>query len=413
MAAVSLSLSGSEPRRIGLAAAGVPASPKATPEQKLVAAVIELMEAGTAPWRRPWDGRSGGHHVNLLSGRRYRGGNPVLLTFGMHLRGSALPYWCGFAEARARGLAPRKGSKAVAIVRPQLQCRPSGAAAFPGGQPGRSRTGEPGNREAGQSERRNASSNRNNPDPVPSRPTEVNPAEQRQSGRGSREPASAPETGSQAVGSQELGSPERAWVRYKPLPLFNAADLVGPGLEELIERRRFSDGLERRSEPERLAAAEAVLGAWPVTVSHGGDRACYWPEPDRIQLPERSAFDTAAAYYATWAHEGIHSTGHPHRLARDLGGVCGSASYAREELVAELGAVLLGDRLEIGSDSANHAAYLSHWVQLLRESPHLLFQLLSEARRAADLICPEAVSPEGEAPSGSGPDAEGCCLHDP
>ncbi len=319
----------------------------ATPEQKLVAAVIELMEAGTTPWRRPWDGRSGGHHVNLLSGRRYRGGNPVLLTFGMHRRGSALPYWCGFAEAKAQGLVPRKGSKAVAIVRPQPQSRTAAAAAFPCEEPGSAQ--EAGNQGLG----------------------------------------------NQELGSQGLGSSERTWVRYKPLPLFNAADLVGPGLEELIERRRFSAGLERRSEPERLAAAEAVLAAWPVPVSHGGECACYWPELDRIQLPERSAFNSAAAYYATWAHEGIHSTGHPSRLARDLGGLCGSASYAREELVAELGAVLLGDRLEIGSDSANHAAYLSHWVELLRESPRLLFQVLGEARRAADLICPEAVSPEG------------------
>ncbi len=66
----------------------------------------------------------------------------------------------------------------------------------------------------------------------------------------------------------------------------------------------------------------------------------------------------------------------------------------REELVAELGAVLLGQRLEIGSAMANHAAYLGHWVDLLRESPRVLLQVLSDARRAADLICPE---PEGVA----------------
>ncbi len=342
MAAASPSRSAVEAGRSRPAAAGAPPSARVTPEQKLVEAVIELMEAGTTPWRRPWEGLAGGHHVNLLSGRRYRGANPVLLTFGMHRRGSALPYWCGFAEAKARGLVPRKGSKAVAIVRPQVQGR--------------------------------------------SRPTESSPTAHGQPSPGSAESASAPEAGEQGAGAQE-----RTWIRYKPLPLFNAADLVGPGLEELIERRRFSEGLERRSEPERLAAAEAVLGAWPVPVSQGGDRACYWPEADRIQLPDRCAFHSAAAFYATWAHEGIHSTGHPQRLSRDLGGGFGSEAYAREELVAELGAVLLGDRLEIGSDSANHAAYLAHWVQLLRQSPRLLFQVLSEARRAADLICPEAV----------------------
>ena len=67
----------------------------------------------------------------------------------------------------------------------------------------------------------------------------------------------------------------------------------------------------------------------------------------------------------------------------------GGRAYAREELVAELGALLLGQRLEIGSAMANHAAYLDPWIGLLRESPRVLLQLLSEARKAADLIFPE------------------------
>ena len=78
------------------------------------------MEAGTTPWRREWDATTGGHHLNLLTGHRYRGSNPILLTLGMHLRGSVLPYWCGYAEAKTAWLMPRKGSKAVRILRPQV-----------------------------------------------------------------------------------------------------------------------------------------------------------------------------------------------------------------------------------------------------------------------------------------------------
>ena len=44
--------------------------------------------------------------------------------------------------------------------------------------------------------------------------------------------------------------------------------------------------------------------------------------------------------------------------------------------------MLLGDRLEIGSEIESHAAYLGHWIELLKESP----KVLSEARQAADLI---------------------------
>lgn len=279
---------------------------------RLVGSLIGLLEAGTAPWRREWDPHCGGHHVNLRSGRRYRGSNPILLTMGMHLRRSALPYWCGWGEARALGLTPREGSKAITVLRPQRHRRDS-----------------------------------QDPD-------------------------------------------DAVWVSYRPVPVFNAADLVGDALPALLAQRTAKARELRRSDPERLTRAEAVLAAWPVPVCHGSDRACYLPGADRIVLPVRCSFHSAAAYYATWAHEAVHSTGHPSRLGRDLSGGPSSASTAREELVAELGSVLLGDRLEIGSDLANHASYLASWISLLQESPRLLLQVLAEARRAADLIAPEA-----------------------
>ncbi len=53
--------------------------------------------------------------------------------------------------------------------------------------------------------------------------------------------------------------------------------------------------------------------------------------------------------------------------------------------------MLLGDRLEIGSEIESHAAFLCHWIELLKETPKVLFQVLSEARQAAYLICPEVL----------------------
>ena len=180
-------------------------------------------------------------------------------------------------------------------------------------------------------------------------------------------------------------------VIFRRVVVFNAADLEGQALGDLISQRQAEAGLGQRSAPERLAAAEAVLGAWQVPVSYGGERACYFPQLDRIQLPERQAFRSAAGFYATWAHEVVHSTGHASRLKRDLSGRMGSRAYAREELVAQLGALLLGDRLEIGSGGENHAAYLGHWIALLRASPQVLFHVLGEARQAVELVLPEAV----------------------
>jgi antirestriction protein ArdC len=314
-----------------------------------VASLITLLEAGTSPWRREWD--AGDQHRNLLSGRRYRGANPVLLSLGLQLRGSSLPYWCGFGEAQLLGLFPRKGSKAVYVLRPQLhQCHDD--------QPA----------QAGSADRAGAGA----------------------AGAG----AESGDAAAAGADSGDAAAAGRSWVSYRPMAVFNAADLQGEALEGLIRKRRQAGGGSQRPEPERLAAAEAVLSSWPVPTSFGGDRACYLPAADRIALPARSAFASAAALYATWAHEAIHSTGHSCRLARDLSGGMGAAgdggrAYAREELVAELGAVLLGHRLEIGSAMANHAAYLGAWVELLRASPQVLLQVLSDARRAADLICPE------------------------
>ena len=56
----------------------------------------------------------------------------MLLTLGLHLRGSALPYWCGFAEAKALGIFPSKGSKAVHVLRPQVHQRGEGRLVEPG-----------------------------------------------------------------------------------------------------------------------------------------------------------------------------------------------------------------------------------------------------------------------------------------
>jgi antirestriction protein ArdC len=291
------------------------------------------MEAGTTPWLREWDSSGGGHHVNLLSGHRYRGANQILLTLGKHLRGSALPYWCGFAEAKALGIFPRKGSQGVRILRPQVN-RVSGVEASDRSD----RADTPGTTPGAK------------PDDAPT---------------------------------------DRVWTSFRPVVVFNAIDLEGDALAGWVAQRQAEAAGSERSEPERLAAAEAVLGAWPVPVSYRGERACYLPQIDRIQLPERAAFGSAAGFYATWAHEVIHSTGHASRLQRDLIGRFDSKAYARQELVAELGSVLLGDQLEIGSALENHAAYLGHWVELLKESPQVLFQVLGKSRRALELVMPE------------------------
>lgn len=302
-----------------------------TAEEKLCSELVSLLEAGTNPWRRDWAlvGRQG-QHRNLLTGACYRGSNPAVLEMYSACRGFALPLWLGCAQAKGKGWFPRKGSKGCYVLRPQLNKREL-----------------------------------------------------------------EDENGQKLL--QPDGTPSvTAWVSYKPACVFNVADLVGgdEASQQALDAAVAAaiGGAVVKPEPDRLAGAEAVLSVWPVPTTWGGDRACYSPAGDRISMPCREQFGSAAGMYATWAHEQAHSTGHRDRLGRDLSGVFGSDKYAREELVAELAAFLICNRLEVPSVAENHAAYLGHWVGVLKEGHKVLFKVLSDAVKAANAICgPEVV----------------------
>src|SRR2546428_1780760 len=103
-------------------------------------------------------------------------------------------------------------------------------------------------------------------------------------------------------------------------------------------------------------------------------------------VPE--AFRDAESYAATKAHELTHWTKHPSRLDRDFGRKrFGDTGYAREELVAELGAAFLCADLGITPEPReDHASYLAYWLELLREDKRAIFSAASHAQRAVDFL---------------------------
>ena len=148
---------------------------------------------------------------------------------------------------------------------------------------------------------------------------------------------------------------------------------------------------------EKIAAAEALLDGYkdgPSTV-FGGDRACYWPDKDRVNVPRFEDFTSPEAAYATRLHEEIHGTGHTSRLNRPevmTPTSYGTDMYSREELVAELGASYLSSITGCWTDKVklNSAAYLHHWLEALKADPKLLITAGSQANKAAEYIagCP-------------------------
>ncbi len=139
---------------------------------------------------------------------------------------------------------------------------------------------------------------------------------------------------------------------------------------------------------ERVEGAEAFIRRTGADIRHGGNMAFYAPGPDRIQLPPFEAFRSVEAYYATALHELTHWTRHESRLDRDFGRKrFGDEGYAREELVAELGAAFLCADLGIeGEAREDHAAYLASWLKVLKEDKRAIFQAAAHAQRAADFL---------------------------
>ena len=132
-------------------------------------------------------------------------------------------------------------------------------------------------------------------------------------------------------------------------------------------------------------AAEEFFAKTGATIRHGGNRAYYAPGLDVVQLPPPDAFRDAESYAATKAHELVHWTGHKSRNAREFGRRFGDQAYAFEELIAELGAAFLCADLGITPEvREDHAAYLAHWLQVLKQDKRAIFTAAAKAQRAAD-----------------------------
>ncbi|WP_126148334.1 ArdC family protein [Synechococcus elongatus] len=143
---------------------------------------------------------------------------------------------------------------------------------------------------------------------------------------------------------------------------------------------------EGKPTPLPISAVGQFIESQKAQITIGGCEAFYSPSLDRLAVPDPAVFSSIEAYYATVIHELSHWTGHPSRLDRDQSGSFASASYAFEELIAELGAAFCGDRLGIETDLENHASYLDHWLERLRSDKKAFFKAASQARKAADLL---------------------------
>jgi antirestriction protein ArdC len=143
-------------------------------------------------------------------------------------------------------------------------------------------------------------------------------------------------------------------------------------------------------EHDPIEAAERIIAEMPnpPEIRYGGTKAYYSSANDRITLPPRELFTSAAEFYATLNHECLHASGHRSRLNRESiteAAPFGSPMYSIEELIAEMGAAFLC--AEAGISPAvleNQAAYIQGWLKMIRGDKRLVISAAVQAGSVAE-----------------------------
>lgn len=195
--------------------------------------------------------------------------------------------------------------------------------------------------------------------------------------------------------SKEEGVADRSFFMYKLDTVFN------------IEQ---TEGVELPAKYEEKAAVDVmpnISSVWdgyqnrPELFYKAQGRAFYSPDSDSITLPALEQFESASEHAYTFAHEMIHSTGHQSRADRwsseDKASAFGCENYAKEELIAELGACMLLSSAGIEFDVQNSGAYIKNWLTALQNDTSLIFKAAAKAQAAVTHIL--GVKVEEEVPA--------------
>lgn len=78
--------------------------------EQVTARIMEVLETGTVPWKKPWRSSEGAR--NLISNKPYRGINSFLLNCSPYNS----PYWMTYRQAKEKGGSVKKGEKSTPVV---------------------------------------------------------------------------------------------------------------------------------------------------------------------------------------------------------------------------------------------------------------------------------------------------------
>ena len=299
---------------------------------QITEAVIASLEQGQIPWEKPWqiEGSEGGLRDaprSVSTGKVYRGMNWFWLEMMRQANGFCSPWWMTYRQAKNLGGTVKKGAKSTRAMFWKIL---DGA-------------------------------------------DEIDP-----------------ETGK---------AKKTSYPVLRSFAIFNLdqCDLPPAAIDRLAARldkiAPVTTGAAD-NDNKRIEAADAALMEYiddqGIGLEHGGWQAYYSPSRDHIQMPELRTFFDSESYYATLAHEAVHSTGHKSRLARSVEdkAAFGSAQYSREELTAELGASMICSVIGVAKPEIdkNRDAYIQSWIKKLQSDPKAVVVAGGKAGRAADYV---------------------------
>ncbi|NII60055.1 ArdC family protein [Sphingomonas aerolata] len=280
--------------------------------QEITDQMVAMLEAGTRPWSKSWNGSTTPNIPLRSTGVPYRGINVLTLWVVAMTKGYTSPHWLTFKQALALGGCVRKGEKGSTVVYAnKIEVDDKGE---------RAGTGEDGKRQVAFLKRYTV------------------------------------------FNAEQINGIEAKYPA--PLPIVTATN-----------------------PDERDVELDALFFRVPITVQHKGSQPYYQPSTDHVVMPEFADFHTGDSYYSTLAHELCHATGHVDRLARPTLISTKREDYAREELVAELGAAFVSGAIGIKlHDREDHAAYLASWLSALRNDKRCIFTAATQAQAAADWL---------------------------
>lgn len=167
-------------------------------------------------------------------------------------------------------------------------------------------------------------------------------------------------------------------------------------IDDLDMSRYPTPQIDIKNRDDRDPELDAAFSRWPVPYRESGNSAYYHPVADSITMPAFAEFVSGNAFYATLAHEAIHSTGHTSRLNRETLYEYGKSKEIRaaEELIAEVGAAMLCAQLGMEpTEREDHAAYVASWLKALRDDKRAIFRAATAAQAASELILSHMAAP--------------------